>query len=69
MFSASFFSKAQLELVGKRLSYVKELASTLSLYLKDSLNLSSEELTSKLEQEDYQKYVVLVGWIRQFRKN
>ena len=62
-------SNDQLELVGKRPSFVKELSSVLSLYLKDSSKLSSEELTSKLEKEDYQKFVVLVEWIRQFRKN
>lgn len=62
-------SNDQSELVGKRPSFVKELSSVLSLYLKDSSKLSSEELTSKLEKEDYQKFVVLVEWIRQFRKN
>lgn len=51
------------------MSFVQELSMVLSNYLKDSLKLSPEELTSKLKQEDYQKFVVLVEWIRQFKKS
>ena len=51
------------------MSFVQELSSVLSSYLRDSLKWSSEELTSKLKQEDYQKFVVLVEWIRQYKKN